>query len=72
MFLADTLLRAFLPAGKQDENEFEAINMMKYLPVSEGRLLLIEQDTKADESLHVIKAVSKQSPRLSLLARYDS
>ena len=57
MFLADTLSRAFLPAGKQDENEFETINMMKYLPVSEGRLLLIEQDTKADESLHVLKAV---------------
>lgn len=33
MFLADTLSRAFLPAGKQDENEFETISIMKYLPV---------------------------------------
>ena len=41
MFLADTLSRAFLPAGEQDENEFETINMMKYLPVSEERLLQI-------------------------------
>ena len=57
MFLADTLSRAFLPAGKQDENEFETINMMKYLPVSEERLLLIQQDTEADESLQVLKAV---------------
>ena len=57
MFLADTLLRAFLPAGKQDETEFETISMMKYLPVSEGRLLLIQQDTEADESLQVLKAV---------------
>ena len=50
MFLADTLSRAFLPAGKQDDSEFETINMMKYLPVSEERLLLIQQDTEADES----------------------
>ena len=31
--------------------------MMKYLPVSEERLLLIQQDTEADESLQVLKAV---------------
>ena len=57
MFLADTLSRAFLPADKQDENEFEIINMMKYLPVSEERLLLIQQDTEADGSLQVLKVV---------------
>ena len=57
MFLADTLSRAFLPAGKQNENEFETINMMRYLPVSEERLLLIQKDTEADESLQVLKAV---------------
>ena len=57
LFLADTLSRAFLPAGKQDQSEFETINMMKYLPVSEERLLLIQQDTEADESLQVLKAV---------------
>ena len=31
--------------------------MMEYLPVSEGRLLLIQQGTEADESLQVLKAV---------------
>ena len=65
MFLADTLSRAFLPAGEQDENinELETINMMKYLPVSEERLLLIMQDTGADESLQLLKAViQKFSP----------
>ena len=46
MFQADTLSRAFLPAGEQDENEFETINMMKYLPVSEERLLQIQRDTE--------------------------
>ena len=57
MFLADTLSRTFLPASKQDKNEFETINMMKYLSVSEERLLLIQQDTKVDESLQVLKTV---------------
>ena len=57
MFLADTLSRAFLPASKQDKNEFETINMMKCLPMSKERLLLIKQDTEADESLQVLKAV---------------
>ena len=57
MFLADTLSRAFLPASEQDENEFETINMMKYLPVLEERLLQIQQDTQADDSLQVLKAV---------------
>ena len=49
--LADTLSRAFLPAGELDESEFETINMIKYLPISEERLLQIQRDTKADESL---------------------
>ena len=42
MFLADTLLGAFLPAGEPYKNEFETISIMKYLPVSEERLLQIQ------------------------------
>ena len=57
IFLSDTLSRAFLPDGEQDENEFDTINMMKYLPVSEERLLQIQRDTEADDSLQVLKAV---------------
>ena len=57
MFLVDTLSRAFLPAGEQGESEFEKINMMKYLPVSEERLLQIQRDNEADDSLRVLKAV---------------
>ena len=57
MFLADTLSRAFLPSDKQDENELETINMMKYLPVSEERLLIIQQDTEADESLFPLTSI---------------
>ena len=38
MFLSDTLSRAFLPAVNQEGSEFDRINMIKYLPVSEARL----------------------------------
>lgn len=55
ILLADTLSRAFLPAGKEEESEFETINMIKYLPVSEPRLQQIQRDTDTDESL--LKAV---------------
>ena len=57
MFLADTPSRAFLPACEQDESEFETINMIKCLPVSEERLLQIQRGTEADEFLQVLKAV---------------
>ena len=57
MFLADTLSRAYLPSGVQIESEFETINMMNYLPISEGRLLQIQRETEQDESLQVLKAV---------------
>ena len=57
MFLADTLSRAYLPSGAQIESEFETINMMNYLPISEARLLQIQRETEQDESLQVLKAV---------------
>ena len=57
MFLEGILSRAFLPAAEQDESEFETINMIKYLAVSEERLLQIQRDTEADKSLQVLKVV---------------
>ena len=57
MFLADALSRASLPAVDQDESEFETINMIKYLPISDERLQQIQRDTAADESLQVLKAM---------------
>ena len=57
MFLADTLPRAYLPSCAQIESEFETINMMNYLPISEVRLLQIQRETEYDESLQVLKAV---------------
>ena len=59
MFLADTLSRAYLPSGAQIESEFETINMMNYLPISEASLLQIQRETDQDESLQVLKAVNQ-------------
>ena len=76
MFLADTLSRAFLPAAEQDESAFETINMIKYLLVLEERLLQIQRDTEADESLQVLKAVIQKgwpehkSNRPSIISPY--
>ena len=58
MLLADALSRAYLPTEmNQREPEFETINMLKYLPISEETLLQIQQETDNDESLQVLKAV---------------
>ena len=55
------MCEAFLPAAEQDESEFEAINMIKYLLVLEERLLQIQQDTEVDESLQVLKAAIQKA-----------
>ena len=47
MFLADTL--SYLHSGTQIESEFEIINLMNYLPISEARLLQIQRGTEQDE-----------------------
>jgi len=60
MFLADTLSMAYLPSSKQDETEFETINMLKFLPISEVRLLQIQRVTEMDESIQTLKAAIQQ------------
>ena len=60
MFLADTLCRAYLPSCTQVESEFETINMMNYLPISEATLLQIQRETEKDESLQALKALIQQ------------
>ena len=59
-FLADTLSRAYLPSCTQVESEFETINMMNCLPISETKLLQIQRETEKDESLQALKAVIQQ------------
>ena len=60
MFLADTLSRAYLPLSKQDETEFETIYTIKFLPISESRLLQIQRATEMEESLQILKPVLQQ------------
>jgi hypothetical protein len=60
MFLADTLSRASIPGDEKSGPEFETINMMKYLPISDERLKEIQRETKSDESLQVLTTVIRQ------------
>ena len=60
MFLADTLSRASIPGAGQSASEFETINMMKYLPISDERLQEIQRVTRNDDSLQVLTAVIYQ------------
>ncbi|CAB4029075.1 Transposon Ty3-G Gag-Pol poly [Paramuricea clavata] len=60
MFLADTLSRASIPGDGKSGPEFETINMMKYLPISDERLKEIQRETKSDESLQVLTTVIRQ------------
>ena len=57
MFLTDTLFGAYLPSGAQIESEFETINVMNYLPISEARLQQIQRETAQHTLLQVLKAV---------------
>ncbi|CAB4015863.1 Hypothetical predicted protein [Paramuricea clavata] len=63
MFLADKLSRASIPGDEKSGPEFETINMMKYLPISDERLKEIQRETKSDESLQVLTTVIRQGWR---------
>ena len=59
MHLADTLSRAF-PSGNEDaspQEEFEQINMVNYLPITNDRLSQIRENTSCDEALQLLKEV---------------
>jgi hypothetical protein len=59
MYLADTLSRAF-PSNLEEVNlqqEFEQINMVNYLPISNDRLSQIRQETLRDETLQLLMDV---------------
>ena len=59
MHLADTLSRAFPPnlEGEKPEEEFEQINMVKYLPITNDRLSQIREGTLQDETMHLLLEV---------------
>ena len=57
MYLADTLSRAYLPSSKNTQRDFEMVNVLKILPVSEEKHDEILRHTSKDEVLQLLKEV---------------
>ena len=57
MYLADTLSQVYLPSNKNTQGDFEMVNMLKILPVSEERNDEILGHTSKDEVLQLLKEV---------------
>ena len=51
MYLADMLSRAYLPYKGKEVEDFESVNMIRYLPISDQRLDEIRAETRKDQSL---------------------
>lgn len=63
MYLADTLSRAYLPECASEgsvETEIEMINMLQYLPISEGSLQKIQTETARDVTFQILQQVIVQ------------
>ena len=57
MHLADTLSRAFLDTTENEQGEFERVNAVKHLPMTEERLEELRTSTSSDEVLQQLKQV---------------
>ena len=58
MYIADLLSRAYLPeVGREDDKEFELVNMVKALPISDRKIQEIRQETDTDQTLQVVKSL---------------
>ena len=58
MFLSDTFSRAYLPkTDKNPQAEFEVVNVVKFLPMSESKISKIKREAEKDESLQQLKFV---------------
>ena len=57
MYLADTLSRAFLPTTENAQGEFERVNAVKLLPMTDERLEEIKKSTRNDDVLQQLKEV---------------
>lgn len=51
MHLADMLSRAYLPYNGKEVDDFESVNMVRYLPISDQRLDEIRAETRKDQCL---------------------
>ena len=59
MYVAETLSRAYLPTSKSHgpQDNIESVHRTKYLRVSDSRLTLIHESTKADTTLQALRQV---------------
>lgn len=57
MYLADTLSRAFLPTTENSQGEFERVNAVQLLPMTDERLEELRSSTRDDEVLQKLKEV---------------
>ena len=57
MYLADTLSKAFPPNNDNAQGEFEHINTVKLLPMTDERLEEMRTSTRDDEVLQQLKEV---------------
>lgn len=58
MFLSYTFSRAYLPKTEYNpQAEFEVINAVKYLPMSEDKINQIKLEIEKDEALQQLKFV---------------
>ena len=51
MHLADMLSRAYLPYNGKEVDDFESVNMVRYLPISDQRLDEIRAESRKDQCL---------------------
>ena len=57
MYLADTLSIAFLPNTQNNQGEFEQVNAVKLLSMTDGRLEEMRASTRDDDVLQQLKEV---------------
>ena len=57
MYLADAPSQAYLPSSKNTQGDFEMVNVLKILPVSEEKHDEILRHTSKDEVLLLLKEV---------------
>lgn len=61
MYLADTLSRAYLPrANHEGQEEFETINAVNYVAMTEKKIQEVRRHTNEDPVLQLVKAIIQQ------------
>ena len=54
--LADMMSRSYLPAkGQETHSEFEAVNVVQFLPIGQERLEKFRLETERDSTMQVLK-----------------